>query len=55
MRYTNKRTYPVTHRKKNPVAERSVDLSLAAAAGVLVFIFAKGFFWGYVVKRWMDK
>ena len=51
MRYTTSRTYPVTYHKKNAAAERSVDFSLAAAAGIIVFTFATGFFWGFVTKK----
>lgn len=55
MRYTTRRTYPVTHRKKNPESERSLDFSLASAAGILVFSFATGFFWGFVAKKCMSR
>jgi len=51
MRYTTRRTYPVTHHKKNREPESSIDFSLAAAAGVLVFTFATGFFLGICHKK----
>jgi len=51
MRYTTSRTYPITHNKKNAEPERSIDFSLAAAAGIIVFTFATGFFCGFVTKK----
>ncbi len=54
MRYTTKRTYPAAYHKKNPMPEKSIDFSLAAAAGILVCTFAAGFFWGFVTKKCLD-
>ena len=55
MRYYVKRTYPVTYKKRHQEEEKSIDLSLAVAAGLLAFTFVKGVFWGYMVRKWLDK
>jgi hypothetical protein len=53
MRYATSRKYPITHMKKNAgPEERYLDLSVAAAAGLLAFVFAKGVFWGYMIRKW---
>lgn len=55
MRYTTSRKYPITHMKKNSAPnEKYLDMSLAAAAGILAFVFANGLFLGYTIKKWMD-
>lgn len=52
VRYYRKypRTYEKQHEQDN---ERTIDLSVATAAGILVLTFAKGMFWGYMLKRMM--
>lgn len=42
--------------KRNPVVEKEkvMTLSAAAAAGILLFAFAKGMFWGYMLKKKLD-
>lgn len=51
MRYIAKRIYPVTYRKKNTAPQKSMDFSLGAAAGILAFTFAAGFFLGICRKK----
>jgi len=55
MRYSGERKYPITHLKKEkrPDSQESVmDLSLGAAVGILAMVFAHGFLWGYMVRKW---
>jgi hypothetical protein len=52
--YLRDRKYPrvVSNNQKEPEQkDRIVDLSMAAAMGIVVLAFAKGMFWGYLLKR----
>lgn len=51
MRYTTRRTYPITYQKRNPEQERSIDFSVGAAVGIVAFTFATGFFSGFITKK----
>ena len=51
MRYTASRTYPITYQKRNAEPGKSIDFSLAAAAGIMAFVFAAGFFSGFIAKN----
>lgn len=57
MRYTSAREYPITKMKKsgrNRRADVLVDISLGMAAGILGFVFLKGFLWGYCLRKRID-
>jgi hypothetical protein len=52
MNYIRNRKYPRVYNKKETVgSERIIDLSVAAAAGIVALAFFKGMFWGYIIKR----
>ena len=49
------RKYPRTYVKKEQEDDgNSINLSIAAAVGILAFAFFKGMFWGYMVKKRID-
>lgn len=55
MRYVTSRKYPITYKKKcAEPEERYLDLSVAAAVGLAALVFAKGIFWGYMIRKWTD-
>lgn len=55
MRYVTSRKYQITHKKKAPEPEeRYFDLSITAAVGLAALVFAKGIFWGYMIRKWTD-
>ncbi|MFZ5989826.1 MAG: hypothetical protein ACOYWZ_22245 [Bacillota bacterium] len=46
------RKYPRTQVKQDTHDEEwTINLSAVAAAGILAFTFAKGMFWGYMLKK----
>lgn len=46
------RKYPRTVEKLNEDSEDwTLDLSAITAAGILLFAFAKGMFWGFMLKK----
>lgn len=46
------RKYPRTVEKQNSDNEDwTIDLSAMAAAGILLFTFAKGMLWGFMLKK----
>lgn len=51
MEYSRYRCHPRVHSKKSPEEEKSLELSAAAAVGILTLVFAKGIFWGYMIKK----
>lgn len=54
MRYTANRKYSITHMKQSPeIHERVLDLNVPTAVGLVAFVFVKGIFWGYMLKKWM--
>jgi hypothetical protein len=58
MRYGSTRKYPITQMKKGEQTkkqERVVDLSIGAAAGLLVLVFAEGFVLGYMCHKSSSK
>jgi hypothetical protein len=57
MRYTSAREYPITKMKKcgrNGRSDVQLDISLGMAAGILGFVFLKGFLWGYCLRKRRD-
>lgn len=55
MRYTNARKYPIMQKKKTAIpdantANRIIDLSIGAAAGLLGIVFLEGIFCGYMIR-----
>lgn len=55
MRYVQNRRYPITYMKQNaPQNEKTVDLSVGAAAGVLAATLVTGLLGGYMLKKWMQ-
>lgn len=55
MRYATSRKYSLTHKRKSPEPEeRYLDLGVTAAVGLLAFVFVKGIFWGYMIRKWTD-
>ncbi|MCX8130116.1 MAG: hypothetical protein N3I35_08460 [Clostridia bacterium] len=53
MEYARYRRHPRVYQKQNNEKdeENSLVLNVAVAAGIVVFAFAKGMFWGYMLKR----
>jgi hypothetical protein len=52
MNYLKYRKHPRVYTKKNHTCDEKVlSLTAAAAVGILAFTFAKGFFWGYMLKK----
>lgn len=54
MNYSKYRKHPRVYSKKHdPVEkkEKTLNISAGAAIGILAFTFAKGIFWGYLLKR----
>ena len=45
------RRYPRTHEKQNEDCEKTLNLSGIAAVGILTLAFAKGMFWGYMLRK----
>ncbi|MDQ2086891.1 hypothetical protein RBH29_10680 [Herbivorax sp. ANBcel31] len=46
------RKYPRTHDKSDMEDnDYTLNLSAASALGILAFTFAKGIFWGYMLKK----
>lgn len=41
----------VYHKKPSDEKEKSLNLSGAAAIGIIALAFFKGMFWGYMIKR----
>lgn len=55
MNYNRNRKYPRVYEKKSASEDEGIfDLSVPAAIGVLAFVFLKGMFWGYILKRRWD-
>jgi len=53
---TRYRRYPRVYKKNLPeVEEKTIELSIEAAIGIVAVAFLKGIFWGYMIKRAMDK
>ena len=52
------RKHPRVHEKKqlenSRLEENSIDLSAMAALGILILVFVKGIFWGYLLRKSMD-
>ena len=52
MDYVRYRKHPRIYKKNEDKEDETVlNLSMATAAGVLALAFAKGVFWGYMLKR----
>lgn len=51
----NNRRHPRVHEKKqlehSHEDENSISLSAVSALGILAFIFVKGIFWGYILRK----
>ncbi|MCX7843575.1 MAG: hypothetical protein N2489_10985 [Clostridia bacterium] len=53
MEYTKYRRHPRVYKKQaEENNENTLTLTAAAAAGILALSFAKGMFWGYMIKKW---
>lgn len=53
MEYARYRRHPRVYQKQvtEKSEEKSLVFSAAAAVGIVAFAFAKGMFWGYMLKR----
>ncbi|RCX16571.1 hypothetical protein DFR58_11064 [Anaerobacterium chartisolvens] len=49
------RQYPRIYKKKNSKEQEDecISFSVTAAAGIAALVFAKGVFWGYMLKKWL--
>lgn len=55
MENTRYRRHPRVYSKKHETeTENTLNLSAAAAVGILALTFVKGMFWGYMIKRRMS-
>lgn len=45
------RKYARTFKKNDAVEETVLNLSTAAAVGILALAFVKGMFWGYIIRK----
>jgi hypothetical protein len=49
------RRYPRVYKKSVPeVQEKTIDISVGVAVGIVAAAFIKGIFWGYMIKKAMD-
>jgi hypothetical protein len=56
MNYARNRQYTRNYKKKlSEFKEKTIDLSAAAAVGILAATFLKGMFWGYIIRKRLNR
>lgn len=53
MDFIRYRKYPRVYDSKNRNRNKTIfNISTCSAAGILAFVFLKGMFWGYILKKY---